>query len=79
MILAALATFAGPADIARAIFSCVVSAAVVDTPLCEVFDSAWPASLIPIISSKVMAVMALVRNLRLELSDLMSVLLWCWY
>jgi hypothetical protein len=72
MIRANLETLSGPADIARAIFSCVVSPAIADTPLCEVCDSARPTNLTPIIRSRASAVMALAKNLRLELSDLMS-------
>src|SRR6202022_4452592 len=38
----------GPADIARAIFSCAVSPAFAGVPLCGAFDSARPTNLIPI-------------------------------
>jgi|SRR6266849_6706244 len=75
MIRADSEMLSGPADIARAIFSCVVSLAFADIPLCEICDSARLTSLIPVIRNRAMAVMALARNLRLQLSDLMSVLL----
>jgi hypothetical protein len=74
-IRADLEMSSGPADIARAIFSCVVSPAFAGAPLCEVFDSARPTNLIPIIRNRAMAVMALVKNLRPELLDFMSMLL----
>src|ERR1700693_397673 len=66
MIRADAETFSGPADIARDIFSWVVSLA-----FAEVCDSARLTSLIPIIRSRATAVMALAKNLRLEFSDLM--------
>ncbi len=71
-IRADLEISSGPADIARAIFSCVVSLAFAGIPLCGVFDSALPTNLIPIIRNRAMDVMALVKNLRLELLDLMA-------
>src|ERR1700675_5195995 len=75
MIRADPEMLSGPADIARAIFSCTVSPAFADIPLGEVCDSARLPSLIPIIKRRAMAVMALARNLRFEFSDLMSALL----
>jgi hypothetical protein len=57
----------GPADIARAIFSCAVPPVFAGIPLCEAFDSARPTHLIPIIRNRAIAVMALAKNLRLEL------------
>src|ERR1700693_4768969 len=71
MICADLEMLSGPADMARAIFSCVVSSAFVDTPLREVFDSARLTSLIPIIGTRARAGMALAKNLILEPLDLM--------
>jgi hypothetical protein len=59
----------GPADIARAIFPCVVLAAFGGIPLGEPFDWARPTNLIPIITNRAIAVMALAKNLRLELWD----------
>jgi hypothetical protein len=70
MIRADSEMLSGPADIARAIFSCVVSPA-----FAEVCDSARPTSLSPNTRSKVVAVTAVTMNLRLELSDLMPFLL----
>src|ERR1700676_721646 len=66
MIRADSEMLSGPADVARAIFSCVVSPA-----FAEVCDSARPASLRPNTRSRAVAAM----NLRLELSDLISFLL----
>jgi hypothetical protein len=65
----------GPADIARAILSCVVSPAIAGIPLCEAFDSARSTNLIPIIRNRAIAAMALAKNLRLELWHLICELL----
>jgi hypothetical protein len=56
-------------------FSCAVSPVFVGIPLCKAFDSARPINLIPIIRNRAIAVMALAKNLRLELWDLISELL----
>jgi hypothetical protein len=75
MIRADSEMLSGPADIARAIFSLIVSPAFADVSFCEVCDSARLTTLTPTIRRRAMAVMALARNLGLELSGLMSVLL----
>jgi hypothetical protein len=72
-IRADLEMSSGPADIARAIFACVVLSGFVGILFCEAFDSARPSNLIPIIRNRAIAVMALAKNLRLELWALILV------
>jgi hypothetical protein len=74
MIFADLEMLSGPADIARAIFSSVATSTLADIPLREAFDSARHTNLTPIIRRRAVAVMTLAKNLRLEMSNLMSLL-----
>lgn len=54
---------AGPADMARAIFSCVVSTVFAGIPLLEVCDSARLTNLIPVTRNRATTVIPLAKKL----------------